>query len=168
MRSLVINCRAPPFVPEGWSLSLPNAFASTMETLVVDPELIQPYFAPGQEAGRHVNYGHFARCLRKHTVLCANTLDALLADPSKIPRALGMSEHMRLYRLCFPATLYMDDAGHKCVRTLYLHRRRVPHPDLQRVKIEWPWIEEWRWGKHLLGNGFGRNEPAAVLMTPAS
>jgi hypothetical protein len=137
--SHVIDLDADPYVPEGWSV-LVHRKGGQLEW---NPEKVQLYLSPKQEDGRSILGLELREKLENELwiwELNANLLDDLLANPHHIP------EEWKGKRIYFWGTIYVGSDGGLYVRYLY------------DCGEEWTWCPIW------VGNSFGVNDPALVLV----
>lgn len=138
----IIDCDAIPSIPDGWSIlpddeQLPNrvrgAFIWNKES-----QKDALHLDKGQKNGKWIEGNKLRKALAKQSVLNANVLDYLLANPHLIP------EEWKGKAIFFWGTIYRGRDGRLCVRCLV-------------------WGGDgWGWGAHWLDGGWGDGAPAAV------
>lgn len=137
----VIDCDADPFVPDGWKVEAHTKGGS----LNFDPALVQFYLADGQKNGKSIEGNKLRKELANMSVMNANVLDYLLANPDLIPEDWKTDESGNTRYIFFWGTIYRDSDGDLCVRCLCWGGGR------------------WRWSYGWLGGSWSGDRPAAVL-----
>jgi hypothetical protein len=135
MLDYVINCDAPPFIPNGWSVE-EHGVNGQKGPWKWNPN-IGLYISKKQKKGV-VAGNNLRKELAGKLVLNANALDYLLAHPELIP------ESWKGKAVFFWGTIYRSADGHLSVRYLY-------------------WSgSEWSWHYYWLDNDFNASIPAAL------
>lgn len=129
-----IDCDADPFVPDGWKVEEHQKGGQ----LQWDAEKVSLYLCDEQRGGS-IEGNQLRKKLKGESVLNANVLDYLLANPQLIP------DDWKGRYIFFWGTIYRHSLGRPCVR--YLHC------------FGWPWSWNYRW----LDREFNDHYPAALL-----
>lgn len=133
--SHVIDCDANPFIPDGFIVEEHRQGGS----LQWDPTKVSLYFTAGQKDGKVIQGNELRKEMTKKSVMNANVLDYLLANPHLI------KEKWKSMFVSFWGTIYRNDNGLMYVRYLYWSASR------------------WRWSIIWLGNDWHSCSPAAVF-----
>ncbi|HPT29693.1 MAG TPA: hypothetical protein PK526_02010 [bacterium] len=130
----LIDCDAAPFIPDGWSVEnhKPGGLFK------FDPAKISLYLSKKQKKGDYSVGTELRKELGKMSVLNANVLDCLLANPVLIP------EEWKGKAIFFWGTIYRSSGGSLCVRCL-----------------NWSG-SNWNWNYSFLGDSFNSDSPAAL------
>jgi len=104
----IIDCDADPFIPEGWSVEEHQKGGQ----LEWNPEKIQLWLSKSQKDGGTIEGNKLRKELKSQSVLNANVLDYLLANPHLIP------EEWKGKYVCFWGTIYRSRSGRLIVRYL--------------------------------------------------
>lgn len=131
----LIDCDAPSFIPpERWSVEEHKKG----DPWKWNPAEVELYISESQRDGKTIGGNELRKELEGKSVLNANVLDYLLANPYLIP------EEWKRKVIFFWGTIYRDTDGRLCVRYLRWDGGR------------WNW--NWRW----LENDWNENNPAAL------
>jgi len=142
----IIDCSAPPYIPDGWVIRPEDQIASAFRgRLIWTPDCVRLHLANGQRNGGQIRGFDLKGILEGQPVLPANVLDWQLEDPnSRIP------PYFQKDTVFYWGTVYCDRGGDLCVRCL----------DLSGVG--------WDWGWYGLGADWSVVNPAAVGWPPRS
>ena len=134
-----IDCDAPPFVPQGWSVldadQLPNRVRGIFTW---DATRVSLYLSKRQKGDKRIMGNELRKELKNKPTLNANVLDYLLAHPELIP------EDWKGRAVFFWGSIYRNSNDYLCVRYLFWGGDR------------WGWDYGW------LGYGFRSVDPVAV------
>ncbi len=130
----IIDCDSNPYLPDGWSVEEHQKGGQ----LEWDPEKIQLWLSKSQKDGGYIEGNKLRKELKSQSVLNANVLDYLLANPHLIP------EEWKGKYVYFWGTIYRSRSGNLIVRCLY-----------------WGG-DKWIWGYGWLDDGWGDRYPAVV------
>ncbi len=139
-----IDCDAPPYLPDGWSLNPEDQLPGLVKGEVnFDPAKIQFYLDEDQKTGSVVGT-ELAKRLSEKSLLPANVLDYLLANPELVPEEWKVDEQGNARYINF-WTVYRLSDGRLCVRYLY-------------------WRDgQWRWLYFALAFEFNDQDPAVLF-----
>ena len=104
----IIDCDTDPFIPDGWSVE-DHTKGGQLEW---NPEKIQLWLSKSQKDGGYIEGNKLRKELKSQSVLNANVLDYLLANPHLIP------EEWKGKYVCFWGTIYRSRSGRLIVRYL--------------------------------------------------
>ncbi len=130
----IVNCDVKPFVPEGWKV-VEHIKGGKWEW---DPSKVLLYLSDGQKGGERIEGNKLREELKGKSVLNANVLDFLLANPLLIP------EEWKGKAVFFWGTVYRNADGNLVVRYLYWNGTR------------------WHWGYSWLAYDWIDLSPAAL------
>ena len=111
----VIDCDADPFVPDGWTVEEHKKGGQ----LDFNPANLRFYLAAGQKNGKSMQGHKLRKDLAHMSVMNANVLDYLLANPDLIPEDWKNQEGGNTRYIFFWGTIYRYSDGDLCVRCLY-------------------------------------------------
>ena len=129
-----IDCDAAPFLPDGWKVEEHQKGG----IIKFDASKVDLYLSKKQKNGT-IEGNKLREELKGKKVLNANVLDYLLKNPHLIPK------RWKDKSIFFWGTIYRNSLGDLYVRYLCWSGG------------QWDWSFGW------LGNGFGGNDPAALL-----
>ena len=114
MTQHLINCDAPPFIPDGWRVEEANQLMNRVRGVFEwDPNKVKLHLSPNQMSGKFIKGEQLQTELANESVLSANVMDYLLAHPTLIP------DEWKGKYVFFWGTVYRDSDGDLCVRSLY-------------------------------------------------
>ena len=131
----IINLDSKPFVPNGWKVEEHRQGGQ----FAWNPTKVSLHLEPEQQNGKVIVGNELRKVLKDQSVLNANALDYLLANPELIP------EEWKGRAVFFWGTIYRVSGGSLCVRYLYWFDGR------------WVWLNGW------LDHDWNSRYPAAVL-----
>ena len=131
----VIDCDAPPFVPEGWTMEEHRKGGLfKLEPGKIDTQ-IKLHLSAAQRDGKVIKGTKLREELKDKPVLNANVLDYLLEHQELIPDDWKKDEKGNSRYIFFWGTIYRDSDGDPSVRCLYW----------RGVVWHWYWLEHvWR------------------------
>ena len=128
----IIDCSAPPFVPDGWKVVKHD---TTRERIHWNPRRVELYLTPSQKADAAAEARIVFAELNPLPVLNANILDYLLKRQELIPKEWRDEDR----EVFFWGTVYRDHQGFECVRSL-----------IWSPRVQWNWETRWLDGEPLL------------------
>ncbi|MEO6329122.1 MAG: hypothetical protein ABIO55_09325 [Ginsengibacter sp.] len=132
----VIDCDAPPFIPEGWQVEQHKQRGN----MRFEASKIELHCSKNKKGGSTDGY-YVREDLKDKEALNANVLDYLLVNTKAIPDAWKDKD------IFFWGTIYSSPKGYLHVRCLY-------------------WCDGlWRWGHDRLGVDWSIHKLAAILVT---
>lgn len=152
--SIVIDCDADPFIPEGFSV-VEHKRGGQLE---FDPKKIAFYHSIAQaEVGKFIMGNELRIELSGQSVLNANVLDYLLAHPNLIPEEWKKDDWGQQRYIFFWGTIYNEHSKYKNRDGVMVEK------DTQYVRFLQYGNGKWYSGMHDLDYAFPHDRPAAVL-----